>query len=210
MKYRLVFRSAGALDIQISSITRLELQEAVSIDDAQELFYHIQGIEADVYNAIGVPADNYSIEVFELDDFDAEIGDPIVISTGDLQLVRKQLVNEKKINAPGIIMGSITNGRGICGHIDLNLPRFDLNQLKLIETGLEDFGCSDSLCSKIVVLDNEYSLQHSLFTDISPKVEMPYVGCIDSDGEFQTLFDEWDDGWDKEAVIKAMAEKGEG
>jgi hypothetical protein len=210
MKYRLVFKSAGALDVQICSITQDELKEmSNNIDDAEELFYHAQGYDADIYNAIGVPADNYKIIVFKLDDFDAEIGDPIIISTGDLQLVNE------KINAnPGdIIIGSVTNGKGVCGHVDIELNDFDISSIKLVATDLSDFG-SDSLCSGIAVsLDNgeihNYNFQYSLHLDLIPKVELSWVSIIGNDQKEKTLYDEYGefDGWDEEAV-KAVLAKG--
>jgi hypothetical protein len=214
MKYRLIFKSAAALDIQISSVTKGELRDMYNnIDDAEQLFYHAlgQGYEADIYNAIGVPADNYRIEVFELNDFGAEIGDAIcVFKTGDLQL---QLIDEK-INAnPGdIIIGSVTNGRGVCGHIDVQMETFEVSKISIIQTNLSDFG-AESLCFKIA-LDNgaieKYIIQHDLYLDIMPKVELVWLSIIGLDKQEKSLFDEYSEyeGWNKTAVEAVLADKG--
>ena len=214
MKYRLIFKSAAALDIQISSVTKGELRDMYNnIDDAQELFYHAQGYDADIYNGIGVPIDNYNVEVFKLHNWDTEnIGDPI-LTIDNLQLVTE------KINAnPGdIILGSVTNGRGVCGHIDIDVQMedFDVGKIKLVHTDLSDFG-GEPLSSKIAVsLDNgeiqNYNLEHSLYTDITPKVELIWASIIGNDQKEKTLYDEYGelDGWNSAAVDAVLADKGE-
>jgi len=205
MKYRLKFSSSAALNINVSSVNQSQLRDMQNINDPEELFYYAQDSDGEIFDKIGIPVDNFIISVFEVDD-NVEIGNAIcVLKTGDLQLI------DEKINAnPGeIIIGSVTNGRGVCGHIDIQMKDFDVSKIKLIQTDLSDFG-AESLCFKIAFsLDNgaieKYSLKHDLYLDITPKVELAWVDvCAE-----KSLFDEYGDseGWDTDAVEAVLADK---
>ena len=211
MKYRLKFSSSAALNINVSSVNQSQLRDMQkNINDPEELFYYAQDSDCDIFNRIGIPTDNYRIEVFEVDDADVEIGDAIcILKNNDLKLI------EEKINAnPGdIIIGSVTNGRGVCGHIDIKMKDFDVSKIKLIHTDLGDFG-AESLCFKIAFsLDNgaieKYIIKHDLYLDITPKVEIGWVS-IWLDNKEKALFDEYSEyeGWDTAAVEAVLADKG--
>jgi hypothetical protein len=210
-KYRLIIKSNMTLEISIGTLTAADLRELSKIEDELDLFYYIQDLDADIFTGMGVD-DSYIIDVYKISNFNQDdiVGSPILTINSTID--KLPVVCKKINNTPGdIFFSQVINSSGTIGHVDLELPeleKFDISKLSLTQYCLDNFDV-ESLCSKISVGETEFRIEHSLFTNLVPKVEMSHVSYIDHNGAIQTLYDEYgnDEGWDQNELKKVLAEE---